>query len=612
MPDHNPEHVGDPGPAGAPGRADATPQPAADTPVTLATVVDCLGPGTVAVWAAPHGLGVPVRTLAVHEGAPGPDPARAAPEPADAERSAPTPPSTLLLGIGAGGEPGGLIRAAAGAGAGAVIVKDGGDRALREASALGTEHGVAVLALAPDQDWTDLIGRLRALLAVRVGPGTRRAAMFGRRHDLVSLANSLARLVNGSVMIFTPGQELLAASRLGPGDDEMRRAAVLDQHGPVGYRARLVELGVYRRLWSGPEVVDVAAVPEFGAGRRLAAAVRAGTENLGSIWVAEGGEPLAANAAVLLADAATVAVSVLLGLDQEEVARRRLDEELLGRALLGDVDPRLAASHLAVDPGTPVTVLIADLSAHGPGLGAADLYRAKEEVLRRLAGYRWRALATTGPSRVVVALVGPVDPDGTRRAADAIGAAVADAVGARPRTGIGLRAPHLGELPASRTEAELVVRALARRGEVRSACLEDVRGTANLLVLGEAVTADRRLQDGPVHRLRAHDLRRGTAYTETLAAYLDAFGDTAAASRELNVHANTLRYRMGRIRELTGLDLGDPYERLNAAVQLFALGPNAFVAEHEKTPKTSSPSTNRGSTSSLHTADHDPTTGSGS
>ncbi|WP_393059384.1 PucR family transcriptional regulator [Streptomyces sp. LN549] len=588
MSDHNPEHSGDAGQTGA------------DAPVTLATVVDCLGPGTVAMWAAPHGLGVPVRTLAVYEGPAGPG------------RSGPARPEGLLLGIGTGCEAGELICAAAGSGASAVIVKDGGDVVgIRDAGALGKEHGVAVLALAADQNWTDLIGRLRALLAVRMGPGTGRAAMFGRRHDLVSLANSLSRLVNGSVMIFTPSQELLAASRLGAGDDEMRRAAVLDQHGPAGYRARLVELGVYRRLWSGSEVVDVAAVPEMGAGRRLAAAVRAGTENLGSIWVAEGAEPLAGNAAVLLAEAAAVAVGVLLGLDQEEVARRRRDEELFGRALLGDVDPRLAAAHLAVEPGTPVSVMVADLSVHGARLGPADLYRAREEALRHLAGYRWRALATTGPSRVVLALVGPADRDGMRRAADGLGSAVAEVVGFRPRTGIGHSVRHLEELPASRMEAELVVRALARRGEVRSACLEDVRGTANLLLLGEAITADRQLQEGPVHRLRAHDQRRGTAYTETLAAYLDAFGDTAAASRQLNVHANTLRYRIGRIRELTGLDLGDSHERLNAAVQLFALGPDALVVEHEKIPKTSSPSTNRGGTPGLHTADHDPATGTG-
>ncbi|MFE5690685.1 hypothetical protein [Streptomyces sp. NPDC056512] len=78
-----------------------------------------------------------------------------------------------------------------------MIVKAGGERALRDASALGAEHGVAVLALAADQDWTDLIGRLRALLAVRVGTGARQGAVLGRRHDLVSLANSLAPPVDG-------------------------------------------------------------------------------------------------------------------------------------------------------------------------------------------------------------------------------------------------------------------------------------------------------------------------------------------------------------------------------------------------------------------------------
>ncbi|WP_392672696.1 PucR family transcriptional regulator [Streptomyces sp. LN785] len=535
-----------------------------DTLVTLATVVDCLGPGTVAVRAAPRGMGIPVRSLAVHEG------------PAGEGRQEDVPPDGLLLGIGAGGDLPGLVRRAAEGGAGGVVVKEGGDEtAYRGAAALAEAHGVAVLALAAEQQWTELIGRLRALLAVPVGPRPGHAAVLGRRHDLVSLANTLAELVHGSVMIFTPGQELLAASRLGPGDDEMRRTAVLDQQGPAGYRNRLAQLGVYRQLWSGAGVVDVVAVPELGAGRRLAVAVRAGTENLGSIWVAEGTEPLAGNAVTLLADAASVAVGVLLGLGQEEVARRRLNEELLGRALLGDVDPALAGAHLAIAPGTPALVMAGDLSGQDADLGPADLHRAREEALRHLAGYRWRALATTGPSRIIIVLLGPVDGDGVLRAAEGVAAAVGEAVGVRPRLGIGPCVSHLGELPASRMEAELVVRALARRGEVRSARLEDVRGTANLLLLSEALSADRRLRTGPVDRLREHDRRRGTDYTATLAAYLDAFGDTARAARTLNVHTNTLRYRLGRVRELTGLDLSDPHERLNAAIRLFALGPDA-------------------------------------
>lgn len=568
--------------------------------VTLATVADCLGPGTVAVWAAPQGLGVPVRALAVHEG------------PSGEKHRTEVPSGVLLLGIGAGGAPDALVRAAAEDGACAVIVKDDGDGAVpRDAAATGAQLGVAVLALAAGQEWIELIGRLRALLAAPRGPEPGRTTLLGRHHDLVGLANTLAEMVHGSVMIFTPGQELLAASRLSPGDDEMRRAAVLDQHGPAGYRSRLAELGVYRRLWSGSGVVDVAAVPEMGAGRRLAVAVRAGTENLGSIWVAEGDEPLTGNAAELLEGAAPVAVGVLLGLDQEDVARRRLDEELLGRALLGEVDPRLAEAHLAVEPGTPASVVIADLSVPGARLGVADLHRAREDALRRLAAYRWRALATTGPSRVVLVLLGHADREAMRRAADGVARAVAEAVGVRPRIGIGRRVSHLGGLPGSRMEAELVVRALARRNEVRGADLEDVRGTANLLLLSETVMADPQLQQGPVARLRAHDLRRGTAYAASLAAFLDAFGDTARAARELNVHANTLRYRMSRVRDLTGLDLADPCERLNATVQLFALGPDELGAGHEEMQKNSSAATNREHAPGLHTAGHDPATGAG-
>ena len=281
-----------------------------------------------------------------------------------------------------------------------------------------------------------------------------------------------------------------------------------------------------------------------------------------------------------------MAAARLLGLDQEELARHRMSEELVGRLLLGEVDPRLAGAHLGIPPDVPAAVLVVDFAGDGagtPAAGPAVAHRVKEESLRHLAGYRWRAVATTGPDRVLIVLLSSrahgagggapgLDPDGLARAASGTAAAVAESVGVRPRVGIGPSVPHIGELSASRMEAELVVRALRRRGRgERCAAYADVRGTANLIVLSGAVAADERLQSGPVARLREHDSRRGTDYTATLAAYLDAFGDTGSAARVLNVHANTLRYRLGRVRELTGLDLTDPHERLNAGVQLFAL-----------------------------------------
>ncbi len=52
-------------------------------------------------------------------------------------------------------------------------------------------------------------------------------------------------------------------------------------------------------------------------------------------------------------------------------------------------------------------------------------------------------------------------------------------------------------------------------------------------------------------------LREHPALTDTITAYLDA-GGLEATARILFVHPNTVRYRIGRIADLTGYDLTDP------------------------------------------------------
>jgi sugar diacid utilization regulator len=50
--------------------------------------------------------------------------------------------------------------------------------------------------------------------------------------------------------------------------------------------------------------------------------------------------------------------------------------------------------------------------------------------------------------------------------------------------------------------------------------------------------------------------------TRTVRAYLDHAGNGPAAAEALHIHRTTLYYRLGRIRELTGLDLDDGRTRL--------------------------------------------------
>ncbi|MBQ2650761.1 MAG: helix-turn-helix domain-containing protein [Clostridia bacterium] len=58
-------------------------------------------------------------------------------------------------------------------------------------------------------------------------------------------------------------------------------------------------------------------------------------------------------------------------------------------------------------------------------------------------------------------------------------------------------------------------------------------------------------------QLQIHDAAYGTDYTATLETYLVSFKDLSGAAEKLNIHRNSLKYRLGKIEELTGMDLAD-------------------------------------------------------
>jgi DNA-binding PucR family transcriptional regulator len=72
--------------------------------------------------------------------------------------------------------------------------------------------------------------------------------------------------------------------------------------------------------------------------------------------------------------------------------------------------------------------------------------------------------------------------------------------------------------------------------------------------------------DPRVRDLQAHD----PVLAQTLRAYLDSFGDVAAAAQQLHVHPNTVRYRARRIETLLSTSLADPDVRLLLSLGLRA------------------------------------------
>jgi hypothetical protein len=62
--------------------------------------------------------------------------------------------------------------------------------------------------------------------------------------------------------------------------------------------------------------------------------------------------------------------------------------------------------------------------------------------------------------------------------------------------------------------------------------------------------------------LERHDKTKGTTYVDTLEAFLECNMHIAETIKKIPMHRNTFLYRIERIRELLGMDLGDPDTRL--------------------------------------------------
>lgn len=514
---------------------------------TLALLLDGLGLGLVRVLAAPKGLDVLAGPPSIHD-------------PAD---PSPLDEGAVVLAVGVrpeGRDALELLDRAALAAAAAVVVKAADDVPTTVVDA-AEGAGVALLAIPPEMEWGQVHALLRSVAAAGP-PGEDVAVPIG---DLFALANAVAAMVGGATTIEDRQSNLLAYSTGQHRIDEPRRQTILGRRVSAEWIDRLQTDGVFRRLWATDDVlrIEYAELPNYAP--RLAVAVRAGDEILGSIWVVEGDRPLGAEAERALREAGRIAALHLLRHRSSDALERRHRSELLRGALEGRVPPPVLASPLGLAPTEGVAVLAFELVSAGEGADLeARIDRAVDLVAFAAEAHRRTAMCAS-IGRRIYALV-PRGGD-LRSFARAVAERCEESLRLDVRVGVGSTVPGLVHLARSRTEADVVLRVLTETGGT-IATLDDVRPRALLHRLRDLSAAEPDLLSGKVALLGESDAERRTEYLPTLRAYLDAFGDVRRAADELHVHPNTFRYRLRRLTALADLDLEDPIERLVTHLQL--------------------------------------------
>jgi sugar diacid utilization regulator len=176
---------------------------------------------------------------------------------------------------------------------------------------------------------------------------------------------------------------------------------------------------------------------------------------------------------------------------------------------------------------------------------------------RWAANARMHALAVRRPAVTVLLTDGVPEPSSLYRAV------AADVTSDQGSIGIGSAAVTPSDLPRSFAEAQ---RALQVQRESMSPY-----GGRRFEDLGLYRILDRASDRPEVHDfvmdwlgpLLSYDRKKNADLVTTLSHYLDCGGNYDDAAQSLTIHRSTLRYRLGRIRDISGRDLQDVEDRLN-------------------------------------------------
>jgi GAF domain-containing protein len=377
--------------------------------------------------------------------------------------------------------------------------------------------------------------------------------------QLTELAEAIARadaLDDLLRTVVAGARPLLAAKAthvylLDPGSEELDRRASDPDPGNARQTLGLAELG--------PELA------RGGRSSRLAVPLVANGELIG-LLVAEGSARVELGRAV----ASQVAVGVKKVQVIEQLTEKNLIkdffEELSGGRPRGDLEGR--AARLGCNLDLPHVVLIAEPPDEGleralRSVAPGSLFDRREDSLRALL-----KLPTPSVDYLLTRL--------RKIHADA----------ATP-TAIGVSSVCKGEsafVDGFAEAQQALLGTVVLKGEPTVLAYEDLGAYKYLL----RVALDGGIRDATVDavtRLAEYDAQRGSQLVATLEEFLRRHGNISATSETLFVHPNTLRQRLRRIAELSGLDLRkDDWLMIEIAVKMVKL--DQALGSHAAKPHT--------------------------
>ncbi len=316
-----------------------------------------------------------------------------------------------------------------------------------------------------------------------------------------------------------------------------------------------------RALWPGVELGDVLLTP-----------LTAGGERLGLLCAgAPGGRSFSGEDAELARAVAHIAAVAIKRADLiESLTTANIVKDLFEALSAGATSFAVAkAAEVRCDLTSPYLMICAE-PAGGVESASVEWRAAAETLGRGLSALQRHAAVEAGPGPVRAAL--PIGPGRLERVEEIMRAC--HELGARTKAAIGV-----GQLRGTGAEAARAYREACDAAKIGRALLGDggaigyaQLGAYRYLVHIDEDAAPRDRMREAVDVLIAYDERRRASLLDTLERYLAERRSVIDSARALFIHPNTLRQRLARIEELTGVELDrDDLLSLELAVKLARL-----------------------------------------
>ena len=391
--------------------------------------------------------------------------------------------------------------------------------------------------------------------------------------DIDELADVIGELLQNPITVEDADHKLIAYSSHGDSTDQARWSTIMGRRVPEKVLTRLWKDGVFQELLTQDDPVHIPAKDEVGLGKRVAIAIRRGSDVLGYIWAQEVNRPITREDDEILRQAARVAVSRLMQRQGKRKAEEQRRKEFLWELLLGNHKSESTIRQKAdsLQMQLPTAYLICIIEAAGARL---------DQYLYPLL-MRDKLLWVVDGSQIIllIGLDGSVKKDVREVLVRKVEQFLADSLGkleAHVTEGRQVIAGYGLGYQSTYTEIVKSYREALHALKIKKLFPKENEGIYGYHELGiyryllqlKQWEAEQGYENERLEKLRQYDRDNQTAMVQTLETFLDAAGKVNVTASRLHIHINTLSYRLRRIEEIMRVDLENMNQRAALYLEL--------------------------------------------